>query len=262
MQMKDKNLSVALANFRDLGGYKTSDGRTVVSGKLFRGPSLSNLTETDKAFLDSLKLKTIIDFRAKFEVAANPDWVPEGAQYYRKAGVAFLDDLPEAVMAQRELRPSDRRESLIERAEMMPRVYEAMATSPQAHAELIRLLLDEAKTPLYFHCAAGKDRTGIFASYFLRVLGVPAEAVLRDYLLSNQLRKAEIDRSIAKVRERTQDPKMIKAVEILLGVSEELMQSNLTAIDEKYGSFEVFIEQGLGLSKADVEKLRDMYLTD
>ena len=50
-------------NFRDVGGLPTVDGRRVRHGVLFRSGHLAHATPEDAAFLDSLGLHTIFDFR-------------------------------------------------------------------------------------------------------------------------------------------------------------------------------------------------------
>ena len=63
-------------NFRDLGGYHTVDGRTIRRGLLYRSANLHNLTDKDLQRLDCLSLKRVIDFRADFEKANEPDRLP------------------------------------------------------------------------------------------------------------------------------------------------------------------------------------------
>ena len=64
-------------NTRDLGGLKTTDGRTVRSGRLLRSGSLGQLTESDIQLLQSIPLRTVVDFRTDREISEKPDLVPE-----------------------------------------------------------------------------------------------------------------------------------------------------------------------------------------
>src|ERR1700755_234680 len=55
-------------NVRDIGGYRIAGGPEVVRGRLYRGDSLSQLTNSDVERLDRLGLRTVIDFRTPGEV--------------------------------------------------------------------------------------------------------------------------------------------------------------------------------------------------
>ena len=54
-------------NFRDLGGYKTSDGKSVKWGKVYRSDNLHSLTDEDLKYMERLNLKSVVDFRSDEE---------------------------------------------------------------------------------------------------------------------------------------------------------------------------------------------------
>src|SRR5438552_12212236 len=60
------------SNFRDLGGYRTAQGRTVRRGTVFRSAHLGNLTGEDRAALGRLGVRTIVDLRGVTEAAETP----------------------------------------------------------------------------------------------------------------------------------------------------------------------------------------------
>ncbi|HYR65689.1 MAG TPA: tyrosine-protein phosphatase, partial [Reyranella sp.] len=60
------------SNFRDLGGYRTADGRIVRRATVFRSAHLGNLTEEDRAALGRLGVRTIVDLRGVNEAAETP----------------------------------------------------------------------------------------------------------------------------------------------------------------------------------------------
>ncbi|HEY6130855.1 MAG TPA: tyrosine-protein phosphatase, partial [Halioglobus sp.] len=66
-----------IANFRDLGGYPTSDGRQVKWGVLYRAATLAEASDADLRGLALLKLKTLVDFRSAAEKEAEPDRLPD-----------------------------------------------------------------------------------------------------------------------------------------------------------------------------------------
>ena len=52
-------------NTRELGGYKTNDGKSVKWGMLFRSDKLSDISKADQEYLQNLGINKIIDFRRK-----------------------------------------------------------------------------------------------------------------------------------------------------------------------------------------------------
>ena len=68
-------------NTRELGGYKTEDGRSIKWGVLYRSDKLSDISETDKKYIQNLGIKRIVDFRSTTEKTENPDLIPEGISY-------------------------------------------------------------------------------------------------------------------------------------------------------------------------------------
>lgn len=90
-QKPGRSLGIAsVPNLRDLGGYVTSDGRTVALGLVYRANQLNEISERDMEKLASLKLKTDFDLRTKEERDARPDELPEGVKY------VWLDVLADA----------------------------------------------------------------------------------------------------------------------------------------------------------------------
>ena len=69
----DRHVSLEGArNFRDIGGYATSDGRHVRQGLLFRSDALAQLTERDYQTLARLNIETVCDFRQDWEKQRAP----------------------------------------------------------------------------------------------------------------------------------------------------------------------------------------------
>lgn len=67
----------SVQNFRDLGGYTSTNGKTVKWGKVFRSGELSSLSEWDSIRLDNLGIKTIIDLRTNQETLTAPSQMYE-----------------------------------------------------------------------------------------------------------------------------------------------------------------------------------------
>ena len=69
------------SNTRELGGYKTEDGRSLKWGVLYRSDKLSELTDADQEYLLELGIKRVIDFRSSEEKQNEPDQLPSTLKY-------------------------------------------------------------------------------------------------------------------------------------------------------------------------------------
>lgn len=155
-------------NFRDLGGLPTSHGRFTRRGLLFRSDSLQALSERDVATLaDDYRLKFVIDLRLALEVAE------EGRGPLEKCGGIGYVNAPLEMASTEGVDPEQVLESLyrrcLESASLVQAVEHIAACAGQ---------------PTLFHCAAGKDRTGVVAAMVLSLLGVDEDVVVADYLAS------------------------------------------------------------------------------
>lgn len=63
-------------NFRDLGGYRTTEGKTIKWGLFFRSGNLSKLSRSDLKKIGELNLQLIVDFRSKQEQVSKPNRLP------------------------------------------------------------------------------------------------------------------------------------------------------------------------------------------
>ena len=121
---------------------------------------------------------------------------------------------------------------------------------------------DSDPSPMVFHCNAGKDRAGFAAAILLRTLGVPEDTVLADYLKTNIYTFEYTEKTIRKIRTMTLFRNDGEVIRPLLGVDERYLRTALDTIDDEWGSFGEYIEQGLKLSKSDVESLKIRFLED
>jgi protein-tyrosine phosphatase len=244
------------ANFRDLGGYRATDGRTVKWGLVFRSGELSQLDDDDIATLDGLGIKTVVDLRSKEEIAARGESrLPSGA-FLRAMPIAssdmFAKIIPMMLAGNFSQVPTD----------LLDRVNRMLAADFAAEfAELLRMLADPTRRPLVFHCTQGKDRTGFGAAVVLSALGVPWDTVVEDYLLSNHYRKAENEKLLGMLRGFAADAESeeiaFERVQGLLYVKDTSLQAARDEIVDRHGSFEGYITEALGFSRESLWRLRD-----
>lgn len=253
-------------NFRDIGGYKTTDGHVVKLGTIYRTGELPRLTDSDVARLRDLDLATVVNFLSEDEIKARgKDRLPPGVkEIFLPISGEAENDLAKVVLEARQT--ADFSKVPVELNPEVHRLLVGDATKEQ-YASLLRLAADPANRPLVFHCSHGVHRTGTATAILLSALGVPWETVREDYLLSNVFRKAEIDKRLAQLRAMAAekqgisvdkvDMTNIKAFYIL---DSSYIDSSLDEINKVYGSIDNYLHKGLGLSDEEIKKLRESLL--
>jgi len=165
-------------NVRDLGGYPIADGRVIRHGRLFRADGLANLTDADLDVFDALGVRTVIDLRSATELA------DRGRFPLERYPVAF-HHLPIVDVTWVETGVPEFPDTADGAVEFLVWAYHDMLTTgADRFAQAISILSLPEATPAVFHCAGGKDRTGILAALILGGLGVDDEAICADYGLT------------------------------------------------------------------------------
>ncbi|MGW4649951.1 tyrosine-protein phosphatase [Kitasatospora sp. NPDC004289] len=232
-----------LHNFRDLGGYRTEDGRDVRTGTLYRSDSLGKLrTEADLARFADLGVSTVIDLRYPWEIE-------RGGRVPELPGLAFHN-------LSIEHRPYDQA-ALGE--DVDPAVYlvdKFLEVAQDGTAELRRVMeviADPSAGRTVFHCASGKDRTGIVGALVLTLLGVPEATVAEDFALTNLATASLVADWQAKYGPGKLWPGYGQAPEALI-------RSFLRELTERHGSVAGYVEGELGLGESYVVALRERLL--
>lgn len=231
-------------NFRDLGGYTGHDGRTVRWRRLFRSEHLAGLTPADQAELARLRVQRSFDFRGVEERAAQAYEVPGLRQHALSI---------EPTVAQRMAQRVEHGDPLDGEtvAALMEELYRRLVTHEwRRYAEWFgHLLADD--TPLVFHCTAGKDRTGVAAALLLHALGVEADVIEHDYLLTRELYR----------RPPTPDSVLSpEAQAALWSVQARYLHAAIDEIDRHHGGVQRYLVERIGLDAAARERLRTLYL--
>lgn len=246
-------------HFRDIGGYKSEDGRRVKWNTFFRADRLSSLTEEDITYFKSLGVKTILDLRSPAEVNGSPDPKIDGVRYINISGMPDLDKETKgdfdmlSIFKQKEMNKFDSDKFLLNG-------YRNMVFNNKAYKELIDCMENEDRLPIVFHCSAGKDRTGFGAVLILLVLGVTEDKVLEDYLLTNFYRKPINDKIIESIKSKTTNPKYLEALKVMLEVKKEFLDAAFNRILERYGNLETYLEKEFGLTKTKRKELKNRFL--
>ncbi|QZA79765.1 tRNA adenosine(34) deaminase TadA [Deefgea piscis] len=256
-----KALTLAgLANFRDLGGMKTSDGRVVRSVRLFRSDQLIGLQ--DQAAFAALQIKTIWDFRSAAEVARYPD--PKWPQINVLTGDVLAESLQQSTLHLDALLADPQQLDLHlgngQAAILMAGLYRDMvnnAHAQQVMRQWLSSLCDEQQYPVLFHCTAGKDRTGWAAVLLLTILGVPHERILRDYLASNANVLRKYQPMIARCVANGADVAILNAI---FGVEATYLKAALHEVKKISGTLPRYIEHVLGINQQQQAAIRSHLL--
>jgi protein-tyrosine phosphatase len=232
------------SNFRDLGGYRTVDGRSVRWRQLFRSNHLGHLTETDVAIVRGLKLRSAFDFRGIEE---------------RKAAICALEEvevhslpIEPTVVATLRARLAAGSLSAAVALEIMRESYrDYVRNNTHRFRALFAHLLDD-RAPLVIHCTAGKDRTGFACALMLHTLGVPDDVIAEDYLLTNRFYR----RDPASASDLPDDVRQAIGC-----VEASFLAAAHDAIRADYGDLENYLTQGLALGKSERAALQARYLS-
>ncbi len=252
------------SNFRDLGGYETTDGRKLKWGEVFRSGELPRLSDADVDRLESLGVRTVVNFLTPAEIEQRgEDRLPAGVQKIA-APIAGAED--ELVLVVLEARMTGDFSAVP--PELNADIHRILLTdAKEEYAALLRAAADPANRPLVFHCSHGVHRTGTAAAVLLSALGVPWETVREDYLLSNVYRAEEIDRRLAELRDLAAEnqgvsPESVDTtnMEAFYRLQGAYIEASLEEAVEKHGSMEAYIRDGLGLTQEEIRTLRDQLL--
>ena len=170
-------------NFRDLGGYATTDGRTIRWRTLFRADAVHRLDDTELDQLADLGLRTVVDLRTVSEVESGHLHDPN-----RNITHVHLDVLGKV------WEPKDLDEDADARQVLGDLYVEMLDIGAGALAGAFTTLADARNLPAVFHCAAGKDRTGVLAAMVLSTIGVADHVIIADYAISGRNMTALLER--------------------------------------------------------------------
>ncbi|MFI1599483.1 tyrosine-protein phosphatase [Streptomyces venezuelae] len=248
-------------NFRDVGELPTVDGRHVRRGVLFRSGHLAHATAEDAAFLASLGLHTIFDFRnAADQRLEGPDIelpgvrnvnLPltdpaDGAEFWKMVRDGDLDQLRSIL--------SDGRG-----ADRMGAAYRAIIKERTAEHSKVLHALAEDSVPALMHCAAGKDRAGLSIAVTLLAVGVERDAIEADYLKSNvKHRRYKVHRSDSSPN--AMSPEVMELLDPLFDARAEYLAVAYETIEETWGDVDTYLSTGLKLSPETRERLRERLL--
>ncbi len=224
-------------NFRDLGGYPAAEGRRVRWRVLFRSDALHHLTAGDVAHLrEVIGLAHVVDLRSRGELDA------EGRGPLEREALDF-HHLP--------LFEGGGSGAPTPAISDLAGLYFAMAEFAREPIARVLQTLARASGPAVYHCAAGKDRTGVLSAVLLGLLGVRDEVIVADYAATGDSLDGIVERLLTSEGYRD----LLAALPPdTMHAEPATMVSLLERIRERYGSMREYV-RAIGVDDADVMRL-------
>ncbi|UOQ48724.1 tyrosine-protein phosphatase [Gracilibacillus caseinilyticus] len=160
----------SIDNCRELGGYNTAYGQQTKWHELLRSSDMSKLTEEDIMFLKEYGVKTVIDLRGEDEIQEKPNVLAKEAfcHYYN---FPFITEQVSNIIYSSEKR-------------FMGDFYIELLEENKVLQDIFHLIAHAEEGTIIFHCAGGKDRTGILAMMLLSLAGVEKKDIISNYEVS------------------------------------------------------------------------------
>jgi protein-tyrosine phosphatase len=235
----------SVLNFRDLGGYRSGEAGMVRWGQVFRSDSLHRLDREYLEAFSDLGVQVVYDLRSIQERESFPS-------VDLAVHLPIPSRSPEGSVANLRSRYDGERWLHEEYLYML-------AHAGAAFGALLSQLAEPERRPALFHCAGGKDRTGLAAALLLSWLGVQREVVLDDYELTSQ--HAPVD-SLGEVVETFCSAGMTEAAaEGVLSTPRWAMAAALDELDDGYGGIHTYLRGPAGMNEESLAALSDQLLT-
>lgn len=257
-----------LQNTRDLGGMATSEGKRIREGLLYRSGQLFFATEADLRKLNSLDIGLVVDFRSMPEREEKPDPAIEGAQNLH---LPIIQDVRAGITRGSEgngrmidmVLSGHMSEDMVD--QHMRRMYYEFVTEPFANGQYARFITEAVATAkqgkaTLWHCTAGKDRAGFATVIMLEVLGVGRESIFADYMQTNACLTETVDELIVTLAGRLPTEVSIGPLRRFFLADESYLASAYDAIDERFGSFDSFLEQALRIDQPTRSAIQALFL--
>ncbi len=260
-------------NFRDIGGYPTMDNRRVRWGKIFRGDQLFNLKDEGLDYVESLGLKTIVDFRSPQEISQYPNklssTIENSYNFSPEAEIAMfagrlqnneLHDSPELMKSIAEdalkMNPNAGEQNMIEQQKK----FASDPTAIDSFKKATNIFMNSQNSPIYQHCKGGKDRTGFSVMIQLAILGVEEKYLFYDYMLTRKAREEKNKLYYKNFLSLTQDEDQAKYFYALFDTKESYLQGAISKILENYPSILEYAKQVYGITDQEIKDIRNSYL--
>lgn len=224
-----------LYNVRHLGGLATAEGKVTKKHKYIRGSAKGSLSEDEKAHFYALGTRVIVDLRYSNEITKVPSPLKDfgDMKYYHV-------DMMGEFWQMREKGYQDLSELYLD----------LLDDSQEKIATVFRIFINHKNEGIYFHCTAGKDRTGVITMLMLMLIDVPRDVITANYTESFEHNKARPGYKFLK-------PEWLKFV-----YSEpEYIEKAMDHVNLKYGGVRPYLSL-IGLTEDEISILKSTLLED
>jgi protein-tyrosine phosphatase len=252
-------------NFRDV-----AEETGVRPGRFFRSSELSHLDDSGREAIRRLGITDVADLRSAREVERHgPGLVPSGVEVHllHFHEVSAVDgEAPHEAAFQKMMgeKPDDEDIAVAARRFMTDEYlrFPTLSGAQRAVRQVISLLADQR--PVIAHCFAGKDRTGFTVATVLDAVGVDRDAVVADFLRSNDAVPRLREQILASIRDRTDTAEEVtfaeaRLTDAVLGVQEDYLAASRRSIEQNYGSLRDYLDAA-GVSADDLARVRTALL--
>lgn len=247
-----------LGNFRDFGGYATTDGKRVKRGHLFRSDDLSKLSRRDIARLEQTGMQLICDLRTETEQQSK-----KSRMLNRGIEVANLpmQDKSQAFTRLEFMKYLIRHGSEINFEQQMKDMYFHMGNGSQSTIKnIFSLLSRKEKLPVLIHCTGGKDRTGFIVAIIQLFLNVPYDHVLKDYLYSNVRIGPRMKKAENMIRFMSFYRVPAERIKPILEVRRDYLEDVLQPILARHGTIENYLKNECDIPEKHLETFKELVL--
>jgi protein-tyrosine phosphatase len=255
-------------NLRDLGGYVSEDGRTVIWGRFLRSDALGKISDSGVKYLDAMHLHTVIDFRNLKERTKVPDCLDVKWQYQyldpqadtaALASAAPKDD-QEKISHLLDIASTVQGRSVLEakKNEMIGQYQEFVSgsESKRVYAKFVHICMQTNALPILFHCRGGKDRTGFAALLILSMLGVDRDTINEDYMLTAENMQRRNESRMNDYKKYTDNSYVLEYLHCLMMTKSEYIDAAWNEL-ECYGGIQRYLNNELNVDDAMLKHFKN-----
>lgn len=243
----------SLPNFRDIGGVPTRDGHRLTTGRVFRSERPHRIAPGDRARLETLGVGLVIDLRTAADRTKNPAAATGRAQV---RSIPLHEDPSFDIGLGHLARFLASAEGEARFRAFVARYYRHLAHERAPQIGVAITAVAGAREPVWIHCTAGRDRTGMLVAILEGALGVPEDIVLAGFRETDLRYAARLERLRRVLRAITLLRVPDARIRAVLRCQSETLAEVLTELSSRHGSIEGYVRHACGVDDATFAALR------
>lgn len=244
MLIDKKHPEGKLANFRHLGGIVTGHG-AIRDRFSYRSDDVSSIDDEEAERLAALEVSLIIDFRDPQETKSGRGPIANHVEGY--LNLPLIESSGNSGQVLHKI--FDESFSAEDLGDWYFYLMGQVAPLVNQGIEAIA----ESDKPVIFHCAAGKDRTGIFAAGLLSALDTDQQQILDDFE-QTQVNMPKVLHRLMRLQPMFNEQAIMQAG-ALLRADRAAMQRFLYLAEMEHGGLKQMLLDS-GLSKKTIDRLK------